>query len=141
MSSLLIPCTITSTNVFFNIPQDGRQLIEVIQIVKIGASTRQFDTISWAEALSIFNGDNINIFVVQISQTCDIGSHNHGRCVGLNLRSIRDTTATIKWQRFSLVEKTTYIESSKIRFIQQTIHRKFCLPMKNHFNLFPLSVS
>ena len=100
MSILLIACRITSTNVFFNIPQDGRQLIEVIQIVKIGASTGLFGAISWAEALSIFNSDNINIFVVQTSQTCDIGSHNHGRRVGLNLRSIRDTTAAIKWQRF-----------------------------------------
>ena len=100
MSILLIRCMITSTNVFFDIPQDCRQLIEVIQIVKIGATTGLFDTISWAEALSIFNSDNINIFVVQTSQTCDIGSHNNGRRVGFNLRSIRDTTATIKWQRF-----------------------------------------
>ena len=132
---------LTSTDILFDIPQNSGQLIEIIQIVNIGASSGLFDTISWAEAISIFNSDNINIFVVQTSQTCDIGSHNHGRRVGFNLRSIRDPTASIKRQRFALVKKTTYVEGPKIRFLQQTIHRKFCLPMKNLFNLFPLSVS
>ena len=100
----------TSTNILFDIPQNSGQLIEIIQIVNIGASSSLFDTISLAEAISIFNSDNINIFIVQINQTRHIGCHNNGGRIGFNLGCIRDTTAAIKWQGFTLAKKITHGE-------------------------------